>query len=366
MRLLKKALKFFAWLLSGLVVLAIVAWIALWAMSPGTAQPITGADGHELPGSISTVETVTLGGVEQYLIIRGRDAKAPVMLFLHGGPGSPEYPLLRQTNLGLEADFVMVYWEQRGAGKSYDPDNLPDDMNIAQFVADTAELSEILRARFGKEKIYLMGHSWGSLLGILTAKAHPEQFHAYFGLGQVGHQIRGEQVALDWLREQAAATGNTQALNELTALRVPQIGAEGDVWMPYMQIQRGWLDAMGGGMTHDPTSMATNAIRVFRTPEYTLSDKMGYLNAVLFSAFALWNELVDTNLISDIGRIEMPVYFLQGAHDFQTPTPLARELFEALDAPVKEFVTFEHSAHSPIMEEPEKFNAFVRAAAGLE
>ncbi len=366
MRVFRKALKFFLWVLVGLLVLAAAAWGALWVMSPGKAQPIVDTAGVEVPGSISTIETVMLGGVEQYLIIRGHDASAPVMLFLHGGPGSPEYPMLRQTNLGLEEDFVMVYWEQRGAGKSYDPDNLPGDMNMDQFIADTAELSGLLRARFDQEKIYLMGHSWGSLLGILTAEAHPEHFHAYFGLGQVGDQIRGEQLAVDWLRQRATETGDEKALAELAGLRVPEVGADGDQWMPYMQVQRGLLDKMGGGMTHDPTSFLKLGSWLFTTPEYTLSEKVNYLNGAMFSAFALWNELVDINLIADQGPLEIPVYILQGAHDYQTPTPLARELFDALDAPVKEYVSFEHSAHSPIMEEPEKFNAFVRRVAGLE
>ena len=137
--------------------------------------------GKTLSGSISTIERITLGGQEQYLIIRGADTSKPVMLFLHGGPGSPETAFMKKTNLAIEKDFIMVYWEQRGAGKSYSKNMQPESMNIPQFVSDTRELSEYLAARFKQDKIYLMGHSWGSFLGIVTAYQHPELFHSYFG-----------------------------------------------------------------------------------------------------------------------------------------------------------------------------------------
>jgi len=162
----------------------------------GHAQPIVDADGVEIPGSISTVERITLGGLDQGLIIRGRKADAPVMLFLHGGPGSPEYAFMRQTSRGLEDDFVMVYWEQRGAGMSF-AGVAAEDLTLEKMLADTAELATILAERFGKEKVFLMGHSWGSLLGMSTIRIHPELFHAYFGVGNVASQYEGERLSLE-------------------------------------------------------------------------------------------------------------------------------------------------------------------------
>ena len=130
------------------------------------------------------------------------------MLFLHGGPGSPEYAFMRYFNPHLENDFIVVYWEQRGAGKSFSKNIPPESMTLEQMVSDTRELSEYLANRFGKKKIYILGYSWGTLLGILTAHKHPELFHAYFGVGQVGDQYRGERVSFDWVKEQAHIQNN--------------------------------------------------------------------------------------------------------------------------------------------------------------
>lgn len=154
---LKKIGKVLLYIVGVLLIVLLIITAFLWIKSPGKAQPITDAQGQVIPGSISTIEKVMLGGVEQYLIIRGADSTKPVMLFLHGGPGSPEYPFIRTTNPDLEKDFVMVYWEQRGAGKSYSKDLDVKSMTLAQMISDTRELSQILAARFGQEKIYLMG-----------------------------------------------------------------------------------------------------------------------------------------------------------------------------------------------------------------
>ena len=349
--------------LAGLVLGVLLAGLALlWYLSPGTAQPVFDAEGRDVPGSISTVERVTLGGAEQGLIIRGADATAPVMLFLHGGPGSPEYPFLRQTNLGLEDDFVMVYWQQRGAGMSF-AGVRPEDMTLAQLTADTAELATLMATRFGKRKIYLMGHSWGTLLGMSTIRQHPELFHAYFGIGNVGNQIEGERVGLEWLKQRAREGADEALIAALSALEVPDADAGFEEWGTYMRAERPILDAMGGGMMHQPITMMTVLKWVLATPEYRLGDKLNYGRGLLFSLENMWPEVVSTNLIETAGPIDIPVFFLQGAWDYQTPTPLARALFEAIDAPLKEYVEFENSAHSPIMEEPEKFNAFIRAAA---
>ena len=363
-----KMLRILSWTLGAVFALVLgvvlIGFTVLWFFSPGEAQPILGADGAEVPGSISTIERVMLGGVEQALIIRGVDASAPVMLFLHGGPGSPEFPMLRQTNPGLEDDFVMVYWQQRGAGMSFAAGKAsPEAMNLDQFIADTAALASLLADRFGKDRVFLMGHSWGTLLGLSTVKAHPELFHAYFGVGNVAYQYEGERLSLEWVRMRAAETGNAEAMEALAGLALPAPDAGAKAWLSYIKVQRRWLDQLGGGTAHDSFSFATLGKWMAMAPEYRLRDKLNFFRGVLFSVENLWQDVVTANLIETTARVGVPVYFLQGAWDYQTPTPLARRLFEAIEAPTKEYVEFADSAHSPIMEEPEKFNAFVRAAA---
>jgi pimeloyl-ACP methyl ester carboxylesterase len=183
--------------------------------SPGTTEPITDPEGNPVEGSIAEIEKVILGGQEQYIIIRGVDAAKPIMLFLHGGPGSPEVAFIKHFNPDIEKDFVMVYWEQRGAGKSYSKDIPPESMNMDQMISDTRELSEYLVNRFNREKIFLMGHSWGSLLGTLTAHKYPELYYAYFGIGQVGDQFKGEQISLRWAKDQAVERNDHKAVKTL-------------------------------------------------------------------------------------------------------------------------------------------------------
>ena len=177
------------------------------------------ANGDTLSKSISRIETVTLGGLEQYLIIQAADSTKPVMLFLHGGPGSPEIAFIKTTNLDIEKDYVMMYWEQRGAGKSYSKDIPVESMNLEIYFR-YKELSEILAKRFKKEKIFLMGHSWGSFLGILTAYEHPELFHAYLGVGQVCHQYKSEQISYEWVKEQARKFNNNNDLKHSLRLAI--------------------------------------------------------------------------------------------------------------------------------------------------
>ena len=176
----RKIFKITMLIISGILVIFLALALTLWIKSPGKAEPIMDISGKTLDSSISVIEKIMLGGQEQYLVIRGVNRVQPVMLFLHGGPGSPELPFMKNYNRDIENDFVMVYWEQRGAGKSYSKNIPVESLNLEQFILDTKELSEYLAKRFHQKKIYVMGHSWGSILGILTAYQYPELFLCIF------------------------------------------------------------------------------------------------------------------------------------------------------------------------------------------
>jgi len=356
---MKKFLKIFLYLIGGLLSITLLLTVALWIKSPGKADPIVDNNGKLIPGSISTIEKIKLGGIEQYLIIRGADSTKPVMLYLHGGPGSPEISFLKETNTGLEKDFVMVYWEQRGAGKSYSSDIPAESMNLSQLISDTHELSEILSKRFKKQKIYLMGHSWGTLLGILTAYKYPELYHAYFGIGQVCFQYKGERIAFDWVKNQANKVDNTDAVKALSLLSFPDSTASVESWKKYIMVERNWVSRLGGGITHNMTGFWPVVKLVLAANEYTFKEKMNYMPGSLYSLEHLWPEVINKNLMTEIDSMQIPVYIFQGKYDYQTPTVLAKDFYNQLKAPKKEFFTFENSAHSPNMEEVDKFNSIV-------
>ena len=356
----RKILKSAIYTLSVIVIIVVALIVTLWAKSPGVTQPITNSQGNPIEGSISVIEKLTLGGQEQYIIIRGVDITKPIILFLHGGPGSPEIAFVEHYNPDLEKDYVIVHWEQRGAGKSYSK-GIPDEsMNLDQMISDTRELSEYLANRFNREKIFLMGHSWGSMLGILSAYKYPELYHAYFGIGQVCHQFKGEQLSYDWALDQAIERNDTKVIKSLKKINFPDSTAGVDKWLKYLMMERRYVNRYGGGTTREITGMWPLLKLVVNSEVYTFSEKLNFMNASLFSLEHLWMDVMNTNLFNQIDSMSIPTYFFHGKFDYTTPYPLALEFYNQLKAPKSEFFSFENSAHSPIMEEPEKFNTILR------
>lgn len=302
----------------------------------------------ESANGIESLESARLGGVEQTIYLRGWDRDKPVLLFLHGGPGMPEMPLARDFGLRLEEHLVVVHWDQRGAGNSCTAAASDDSLNLEQYLADTLELTNLLRGRFGVEKIYLVGHSWGSVLGVLTAQRHPELFHAYVGIGQVVNMQRGEEISYRFVVERAEAENNEEALEELASVHPPYSSTQ------ELMIQRSWLshyhgDLLAGG------GLAKIASAVLKSPEYGLGKKLSIYGCAMNSLDQAWGDLQKIDFLRDVPRLDLPVYFFVGRHDYNTPFELVEEFYEALEAPHKEIVWFENSAHAPNLEEPDRY-----------
>jgi pimeloyl-ACP methyl ester carboxylesterase len=356
----RKILKAIVYIISILALMIIVLTITLWVKSPGVTQTILDAEKKPVEGSISEIRKIMLGGLEQYIIIRGADKTKPVMLFLHGGPGSPEAAFIKHYNPEIEHDYVMVYWEQRGAGKSYSKSIPTETMNLQQMIADTRELSEYLASRFDREKIFVMGHSWGSLLGMQTAYQYPDLFHAYFGIGLACHQFKGEQLSYRWALDQAVEQNDHKAIETLENLVFPDSTGNIDQWLNYLMKQRRYVNKYGGGTTREMPGMWPLVKIVMNSGIYTLGEKMNFMNSNMFSLENMWLDVINTNLFNEIDSMKVPVYIFHGTYDNTTPYPLAKDFYEQLKAPQKGFFSFENSAHSPIMEEPEKFNGILR------
>ena len=314
--------------------------------------------------SINGVKKIFLGGLEQYIIIETEDTSKPVMLFLHGGPGVPEYFIMKKENQELQKHFIMVYWEQRGAGKSYCRDKQKCNLTTEQLIEDTKELSEYLAKRFNKEKIYIMGHSWGSMLGLLTVEKYPELFYAYLGVGQVTNQYEAEKESLSWVKSRAIELNDKRGLKKLNPLILPQPLADVKEWDYYLRVHRKYL-LKYGGTYHQKVSMLKFLKDFLLASEYTLKDKIMLIPSAFYSLKCLWHDVVSTNFYEDIPSVDVPVYIFQGLYDYQVSYQLAKKYFEKLKAPKKEFFTFENSAHSPITEEFERFNEVVRGILNL-
>jgi pimeloyl-ACP methyl ester carboxylesterase len=339
-------------LISVLVLLGI-----LLALSPGTPKPFLDDSGKPLAGSISEKIRVNINGLEQGMFIQGRNARNPVLLYLHGG--LPDHFLNDRYATGLDELFTIVWWEQRGSGLSFHPDMAPESLNPEQLISDTVELTQYLRKRFGQEKIYLMGRSGGTFFGIQAAARAPELYHAYIAVAQISNQLESERLAHRYMLQRFKDEGNTRMARQLEAA---PIGDKAPLPDAYLKVRDVAMHELGIGTTRDMRSVFTDMfLRSLLHREYTLSEKINLWRGKLFSGSRLWNTQLSTDLTKKVTRLDVPVYFLHGVYDYTVSYPLAKSYFERLEAPVKGFYTFKHSAHTPFFEEPDKMREIMRA-----
>ena len=337
------------------LVLAVVVALALW--SRGVPAPFVDGSGRPVAGGLSEKTFIDVHGVRQGMFIMSRDTTNPVLLFLHGGPGMPEFFLAERYPTGLADDFTVVWWDQRGAGLSYRSDLAPATMTVDQIVADTIEVTRYLRDRFGHDKIYLMGHSGGSFFGILAAARAPELYHAYVGVGQMSHQLASEMLAYDYMLQRFREAGDTKMVGRLEA--APPT-ATGPLPAPYLAVRDAAMHALGIGTTREMRSVITGVfLPSLLSRYYTLGEKVNLWRGKAFSGGNLRDTMFATDLTRQVTALDLPVYFFHGRHDHTVSYELARSFLAGLEAPVKGFYTFEDSAHSPIFEEPRRMRAIL-------
>lgn len=331
----------------GALVLAALAGslvgLGIAALLPAKTAPLEG------PDSIAVLERIELGGVEQTVLIRGVDRRKPVLLYIHGGPGFGMLPMARFSSEELEKHFVVVFWDQRGAGASCSPEIPVTSLTLEQIVEDTLELASILGKRFGPgEKIYLLGHSWGSVVGTLAAQRRPEAFHAYIGVGQAVHGARNEELSYQFVLEEARRRGDAVALAELEAV-YPPYGRPED-----FATQRSWLVRFGGTI-YDLDAAGAALWPALFGREYTLSQRLGYFPCMQRSIDAMWHEFLAIDFFEQVPRLEVPVYLLVGRHDYNTPFELAVAWGDQLVAPKIEVIWLEGVAHIAPLENRAEF-----------
>ena len=323
----------------------------LLARSPGKPTPFVDENGSPLAGSISEKVFVNINGVEQGMFIMSKDATHPVLLYLHGG--MPDYFLTQRYPTGLEDYFTVVWWEQRGSGISYSADIPPETMTLEQMISDTLEVTNYLRHRFGNEKIYLMGHSGGTFIGIQAAARAPELYYAYIGVAQMSYQLKSERLAYEYMLQQFKESGNTKMVRKLEEAPVTMTDGTPDA---YRALRDPAMHSLGIGTTHDMNSVITGIFLPSLTSrEYTLGEKVNMWRGKSRSGISImWDEMISTDLSKKVLELDLPVYFFEGIYDYTCSYTEAKSYFEKLKAPLKGFYTFEQSAHSPLFEEPEK------------
>lgn len=316
-----------------------------WWSTRSSTPPIRTGDGRVLPRSVASLEKIPLGGVDQWILVRGRDRANPILVFLHGGPGIPAMYLARAFQRELESSFTVVHWDRRGAGKSYAKDVPGSSLAVSRQLADTLELVDVLRIRFGQRRVHLIGHSWGSLLGILAASRRPDLFSSYVGIGQVVDDAQARRIQVDFVEKEARARGEEKVIEEIR--RNP-----------------GWLEKYlfryGGELKRETSWWPLLAIGL-QAPEYSFWDAVKVPKGVSFSHANTRDDVLEGRAPGEaIRRLELPVWFFAGRPDYTSPSALVSEYVARVEAPRKELVWFENSSHFPFLEEPARFAAEMR------
>ncbi|MGI2293849.1 alpha/beta fold hydrolase [Paenibacillus sp. GXUN7292] len=321
--------------------IAVVILIFIGLIFPTWTPSIKGAN------SISVLEKVEINGTKHALMIRGVDKNNPILIFVHGGPGCSEIPYVRKYQKRLEQNFTIVHYDQRGSGKSYhfgeDYTNLTTDL----LVDDLLALTDYITDKLGQEKVLLGGHSFGTYIGLKAAAKAPEKFNAYIGIGQVSDPIASELDSLEYAIRQAKLANQFKDAEMLEQSR--SLIENGEMLTPRNMIRK-----YGGAARLIDDNRDYYKGFLF-SPEYNLLDVVRFLTGISVTQDVLLKEEIQYPITSLVKRLEIPCYFVMGAYDYMTPVNTARAYFEMLEAPVKDFVVFEHSAHYPQFEEEKLF-----------
>ncbi|HHW30053.1 MAG TPA: alpha/beta hydrolase [Clostridiaceae bacterium] len=342
---LKKIAVFFA--VTMILNLGLTTFSQLTASTP----QIVDENGNIPENSIAELREIELNGRKQWISLRGWDKNAPVLLFLAGGPGGTQMATVRHELAELEKYFVVVNWDQPGSGKSYNAEKTKN-ITAQTYIQDGYALTEYLKKRFSQEKIYLVGESWGSALGIFLIDRYPESYHALIGTGQMIAFAETERMDYAKALEIAQSKGDTAVIERLLANGEPPYYGKDVTWKSAV-----YLNYLSAYMAANPNihNPGYNTFRDIFSSEYGLFDKINYFRGIINTYNHVYQQLYTIDMRTDFTKLDVPVYFFLGRHDVNAPTVLVEEYIQVLDAPDKEIIWFEHSGHSPWVNEPVKF-----------
>jgi len=331
----------------------VVALLAIHASQLFAHTPaIVASAATPAPHPVATLERVELNGSTQWVSIRGRDLNNPVLLFLAGGPGGSELVMTRRYLSALEEHFVVVNWDQPGTGKSYAAAPIRS-LTPEHYLADGLALTTWLQDRFHQEKIYLLGESWGSILGVWMAQQHPEHYHALVTTGQMINTTENDRIGYDLAIDYLIAQGRSTEVERLRRNGPPPYTGRGMAqrYMAYMNVQNEQMtaNARGEGVSHN---LLFDSLRA---PEYGLLDKVNWVRGLAGVYAQVYPQLADLDLITQAPQLDLPVYLIKGRWDINALNSLAETYFKQLEAPHKELIWFEESAHTPLWDEPAHF-----------
>lgn len=310
------------------------------------------------PNGIDQGEYVTIGGIQQYIYHRGQDKENPVLLFLHGGPGSPMLPFAHDFQLPWEDQVTVVHWEQRNSGKTFfanDPKKVTPTTTMEQALQDTYEVVRYLQKKYNKERILLLGHSWGSVLGSLFTLQYPHMVQAYVGVGQVVNMFENERIGYEKALECSRQASNQKDMDALQALSPYPDHLCSDAMINKLMKLRKLQGKYKLAMQPSPRLIMS----VARSPFYSFKDKRYLLMSNVLNIYqrSILDSLFESyDLHTESSDYQVPLFYIHGEEDWQTPYSLARTYFDQLKAPTKQFYSIPHAGHAPMIDRKERFN----------
>jgi pimeloyl-ACP methyl ester carboxylesterase len=307
------------------------------------------------PNGVERLEALRIGGIDQWVSVRGADRRNPVLLHIHGGPGYISIPMSWWFSRGWEEYFTVVQWDQRATGKTYlltDPATVVPSLTNERMINDAEEMVAWARKTFGKDKIFVSGHSWGSYLGLELARRQPDWLHAYIGVGQMTDMPESERRGWRYAMDAARREGNAQAIRDLESI-APYAPAGRLIPLKDIYTQRRWVEFYGGTMAYRHGNDAEGDLGNL-SPDYTDAEIPRIWEGNAFAERYLLSEALSLDL-SQVRTLGCPLIVFAGRHDMNVNSELASDWFTAVAAPSKHFVWFEHSAHLPMTEERGKY-----------
>ena len=340
-----------------LIILVILAGfiMVLFPPSRGEITALSDENGNKLEGVIAEKCYVEADGCKIGMIILSEKEDNPVLLVCGGGPGIPEYLMEYMYPSALSKYFTVCYFDYRGTGLSYDKNVVAEGMTTERYLDDVQIVTDYLCKRFSREKLYIMGHSFGSYIALNTVKNHPEKYEAYFAMSQCTNQIESEYMGYDYMRAQYEQMNNHRMVKKFDNCPIRE---SGEMYEKYFSssLRDSAMHDLGVGTTRDMNSVITGIfLPSLKCTSYTWKERMNiWKGKILSNRFSVVKDSTGFNAWKDVPSIKIPIYFFAGKYDYTCNFELQKKYYESIDAPVKEFFIFEGAAHSPVYEKPDR------------
>lgn len=341
-------------------ILVLITALSISFSSCSHVAEVADEQGNRIDLEIQEIEQVELPDSSQWIFSSGEDADNPVILYLDGGPGGSEIGAVRRYLGPLHQYATVVCWDQRGTGKSY---GVSDDLSLEAFVGDTIEISEYLREKYGKERIYLLGHSWGSVIGVLAAQRRPDLYAAYIGAGQHINSIENDAVGWHMVHDGALREGDHKLAEKLESYGLPPFLQElpDGRKVPDGDAYYGLLKELYHYSPKAPNDHRFDSMTMFFAPEHSFFDTVNIARGLVRGVKEVYPQLAFTDIEQEVPSLEVPLYIINGAYDRTCVAEITDRWFEGVSAPYKQMLYLPDSGHNGIFTDSERVIEFFRS-----